>query len=229
MQTTASGKRQFALILPSTSTSPISRQSTLNYDRTQNGQPGISQINRSRQIQDQHGLKPADDTSLAAKLALRMRVTALSSFALDPCDDASGKVTRVTKITHPRAGGDTNPRLETRRRRIASWPDFSVGTLGGARFRAADAVNDALRSGARRDSRSQIIDSVRGTENHIASGRQGTMNVATGCTEYLARSGALRSPSEAQIPERKARRIAAKRWAVRPIPHAWHNARRGSP
>ena len=34
--------------------------------------------------------------------------------------------------------------LGTQRPRIARWPRFSVGTLGRARFRAADAVNDAL-------------------------------------------------------------------------------------
>jgi hypothetical protein len=35
VQTTAYSKRQFALILPSTSTSPISRQSTPRYDSTE--------------------------------------------------------------------------------------------------------------------------------------------------------------------------------------------------
>ncbi|MFH1342071.1 MAG: hypothetical protein ABIL01_12840 [Pseudomonadota bacterium] len=55
VQTTASGKRQFALILPSTSTSPISRQTTQNYDRTQNGQPSVSPINASQQMLHEHG------------------------------------------------------------------------------------------------------------------------------------------------------------------------------
>lgn len=84
VQTTTSGKRQFALILPSTSTSPISRQSPPRYDGTQNGQPGVIPLDHSKRIRTHTGCRPAHETRLAEKLALRMRVTSLSSFAIRP-------------------------------------------------------------------------------------------------------------------------------------------------
>lgn len=55
VQTTTSGKRQFALILPSPSTSPMPRQSTLIHDCTQNEHLSVSPVSQSQRTQYQNG------------------------------------------------------------------------------------------------------------------------------------------------------------------------------
>lgn len=71
-------------------------------------------------------------------------------------------VPAVTKIDRTRSAAETHRKMAR----------LLLRSLGGARFRAADAVNDALPQGARRGPRSKIIDSVRCAENHIASGQR---------------------------------------------------------
>jgi len=53
VQTTASGKRQFALILPSTPTSPMTHQFTLEHHFNKGGRSIKNPINGSRRIQHQ--------------------------------------------------------------------------------------------------------------------------------------------------------------------------------
>lgn len=80
VQTTAWGKRQFALILPSTSTSLITRQSTLQHDHNPDRHPSNSAVDRATPMRYQSIIASVHSATVARRCTATDQIQVLASF-----------------------------------------------------------------------------------------------------------------------------------------------------